>query len=113
MRANVLAPGVLLAGSLVLAGCTVVVAGSPAPEISAASAAPGVLLDPVVVENDVRRALIRDPRISGVTGVTCPSGVPAIRHLTLFCSATIDGSTSTVPVTITTDDGGYEVGRPF
>ncbi|MHA6797022.1 DUF4333 domain-containing protein [Pseudonocardia bannensis] len=113
MRANAFAQGVLLAGSMVLTGCTVAVVGSPAPEISAASAGSGSPLDPVVVQDDVRRALTRDFRISGVTNVTCPSGVPAILHLTLFCSATIDGTTSSVPVTITSDDGSYEVGRPF
>jgi Domain of unknown function (DUF4333) len=44
--------------------------------------------------------------------VTCGEGVRVEVGATFECQATIDGEQVTVPITVTSEDGGYEVGRP-
>ena len=56
--------------------------------------------------------------ISGVTNVVCPADQSVEQGTTFNCTATIDGASKTVPITVTGDDskdserGQYQVGLP-
>ncbi|MFC5994696.1 DUF4333 domain-containing protein [Pseudonocardia hispaniensis] len=46
-----------------------------------------------------------------VSAVHCAEDIPVTAGATFTCEATVDGERVTVPVTITSDDGHYQVGR--
>ena len=70
------------------------------------------VFDPAAVQAGVARILTDDYGVAGVADVRCPADVRVVTGGTFSCDATIDGDPVEVPVRITDDDGGYEVGRP-
>ena len=72
-------------------------------------AAVGPSVDGVIARDVV---LTDDFGADGVGDVRCPGSIEIVTGASFRCDATIDGDPVTVPVRITNDDGGYEVGRP-
>lgn len=74
------------------------------------------VFDRTQLQAGVQRVLTDDYQYTGVGEVVCgdPAAAPiTVRTGAMFtCTATIDGVPATVPVTVTSDDGGYDVGRP-
>jgi hypothetical protein len=70
------------------------------------------VLDSAAVQEGVAVVLTDDYGADGVADVRCPGSVEIVAGASFTCEATIDGDPITVPVRITNDDGGYEVGRP-
>ncbi|WP_300015552.1 DUF4333 domain-containing protein [Pseudonocardia sp.] len=74
------------------------------------------VFDRVQLQAGVQRVLVEDYRYSDVGEVVC--GDPAAAPITVrtgatfTCTTTIEGVPATVPVTVTSDDGGYDVSRP-
>jgi hypothetical protein len=77
---------------------------------------PGLLVtrvfDAAALQQGVTTVLADDYGVEGLTDVQCPANVEAVAGATFTCSAAIDGDAVTVPIRVTDDDGGYEVGRP-
>jgi hypothetical protein len=70
------------------------------------------VFDATSVQNGVARILTDDYAVGAVADVRCPSDVRVSTGATFSCDATIDGDPVTVPITVTDDGGGYQVGRP-
>jgi len=70
------------------------------------------VLDASAVQTGIAKILTEDYGAEGVTDVRCPDRVQVVPDATFTCDATIDGDPVTVPIRVTDDDGGYEVGRP-
>ena len=70
------------------------------------------VLDSAAVQEGVAVVLTDDYGADGVADVRCPSTVEIVAGATFTCEAIIDADPVTVPVRITDDAGGYEVGRP-
>jgi hypothetical protein len=70
------------------------------------------VFDATAVQNGVARVLTDDYAVGAVADVRCPADVQVEAGATFSCDATIDGDPVTVPITVTDDDGGYQVGRP-
>ena len=70
------------------------------------------VFDATSVQNGVARILTDDYAVGAVADVRCPADVRVGTGATFSCDATIDGDPVTVPITVTDDDGGYQVGRP-
>ena len=70
------------------------------------------VFDATAVQNGVARVLTDDYAVGAVADVRCPADVRVSTGATFSCDATIDGDPVTVPITVTDDDGGYQVGRP-
>jgi hypothetical protein len=68
--------------------------------------------DNTAVQNGVRDILTREYRIQNVTTVTCPSGQEVKAGRTFTCTANVGGTDRRVTITVKTDAGEYEVGRP-
>jgi Domain of unknown function (DUF4333) len=68
--------------------------------------------DNTAVQNGVRDILTREYRIQNVTAVTCPSGQEVKAGRTFTCTANVGGTDRRVTITVKTDAGEYEVGRP-
>lgn len=49
---------------------------------------------------------------TSLSDVNCPSGQKATKNSTFNCTAKINGSSFTVPITVLNDDGNFQVGRP-
>jgi hypothetical protein len=77
---------------------------------------PGLLVtrvfDTGALQKGVTTVLAEDYGVEGVSDVQCPANVKVAAGATFTCSAAIDGDAVTVPIRVTDDDGGYEVGRP-
>jgi hypothetical protein len=69
------------------------------------------VFDAAALQEGVQRVLTQDYELD-VSSVTCGEGVRVEVGATFECQATIDGEQVTVPITVTSEDGGYEVGRP-
>lgn len=74
------------------------------------------VFDQAALQSGVQRVLVEDYGYPVVGDVTCgEAGAGPIRVVTgtsFTCTTTIDGTPSVVPVTVTSDTGDYEVGRP-
>jgi hypothetical protein len=74
------------------------------------------VFDRTQLQAGVQRVLTDDYQYTGVGDVVCgdPAAAPiTVRVGAMFtCTTTIDGVPATVPVTVTTADGGYDVSRP-
>jgi Domain of unknown function (DUF4333) len=70
------------------------------------------VFDTVAIQDGVQRVLTQDYGLPGVASVTCPEGVQVVVGAAFECQATVDGEPVTVPIRVTSQDGGYEVGRP-
>jgi hypothetical protein len=97
----------------IIAGVVVVVLGVVAV---LGFVAPGFFVtrvfDQAAVQDGVQRVLTDDFDIPGVGAVTCGEGIQVTEGAEFDCQVTIDGERLTVPVRVTDDEGGYEVGRP-
>ncbi len=70
------------------------------------------VFDTAAVQTGVQKVLTDDYGLTGVTGVTCQQKVTVVKGGRFTCQATVAGAQKQVPITITSDDGAYEVGRP-
>jgi hypothetical protein len=70
------------------------------------------VFDAAAVQAGIVQILTDDYATDGVADVRCPQDVPVATGATFTCDATIDGDPVTVPITVTDDRGGYQVGRP-
>jgi uncharacterized protein DUF4333 len=70
------------------------------------------VFDAAAVQTGVAKILTDDYATDGVADVRCPQNVQVTAGATFSCDATIDGDPVTVPITVTDDRGGYQVGRP-
>ena len=70
------------------------------------------VFDSAAVQTGVAKILANDYATDGVADVRCPQDVRVTSGATFTCDATIDGDPVTIPVTVTDDRGGYQVGRP-
>ncbi|WP_127782928.1 DUF4333 domain-containing protein [Rhodococcus sp. X156] len=69
-------------------------------------------LSPTAVQDGVQKVLTDTYKTGEVTGVSCPDGQEVKSGNTFTCKATVDGKESDIKVSITDDDGTYQVGRP-
>jgi hypothetical protein len=76
---------------------------------------PGFLVtrvfDPAALQQGVQGVLTNDYGLA-VDSVTCGSGIPVNVGARFECDATVAGQPTKVPVTVTSAEGAYEVGRP-
>jgi hypothetical protein len=70
------------------------------------------VFDAAAVQAGVAKILTDDYATDGVADVRCPQNVQVVAGATFSCDATIDGDPVSVPITVTDDRGGYQVGRP-
>lgn len=70
------------------------------------------VFDASAVQTGVTTILTNDYKLTSVSGVTCPAQQEVKVGATFTCTASVDGSDRTVPITVKTSDGSYEVGRP-
>jgi hypothetical protein len=64
------------------------------------------------VQDGVQKILTDTYKLSNVSKVSCPTGQEVKNGGTFTCKATIAGKDTDVKVTITDDNGTYQVGRP-
>ena len=81
-----------------------------------AFAAPGFLkskeLSAASVQDGAQKVLTDTYKVTDVSKVSCPSGQEVKNGGTFTCKATIAGKETDVKITITDDNGTYQVGRP-
>lgn len=70
------------------------------------------VLDAEAVEEGVRKVLTNDYQITKLESVSCPAGRELRPGNTFECVVRIDNREQTVPITVKTEDGQYEVARP-
>ncbi|WP_019813235.1 DUF4333 domain-containing protein [Saccharomonospora saliphila] len=70
------------------------------------------VFDADTMRESVRSVLTGSYELDGVERVDCPSGRPVEAGTTFDCTAVVDGQTRRVPITVSDDDGRYEVGYP-
>ncbi|MGZ4517692.1 MAG: DUF4333 domain-containing protein [Mycobacteriaceae bacterium] len=70
------------------------------------------VLNAAAVEDGVQKILTDTYKISDVTQVSCPANQKVKNGGTFTCKATIGGKDTDVRITITDDNGTYQVGRP-
>ncbi|MCW2632393.1 MAG: hypothetical protein JWR88_1355 [Pseudonocardia sp.] len=70
------------------------------------------VFDANAVQTGVTTVLTNDYKLTNVTGVTCPAQQEVKAGATFTCTADVGGRSRTVPITVKTSDGSYEVGRP-
>lgn len=77
---------------------------------------PGFLVTRVfeagALEAGVAQVLTRDYGYGEVADVRCGDAVEVVEGARFACNATVDGAPVSVPVTVTSGDGEYAVGRP-
>lgn len=128
-RASRAAVLVLAAATMVLAGCgddgdpastrttTTASTTSSEPTTSATtttttySPAPQVF-DNAAMQDAVHQILTESYRVKRLGVVTCPPDKPVRKGLKFSCKAMIDGKRHLVLITVTTNDGAYDVGLP-
>jgi len=64
------------------------------------------------VQDGVQKMLTDTYKVTDVSKVSCPAGQEVTNGGTFTCRATIAGKDTDVKVTITDDNGTYQVGRP-
>lgn len=70
------------------------------------------VLNATAVQDGVQKVLTDTYKVADVSKVSCPSGQKVSSGGTFTCKATIAGKDTAVKVTITDDNGTYQVGRP-
>ncbi|MBE1577165.1 DUF4333 domain-containing protein [Amycolatopsis roodepoortensis] len=76
------------------------------------SAAPGRVFDPRTMQADVRKILTETYQVREVGDVLCPANQTVKDGSTFTCTVQVGGEGKTVTITVTGDDGRYEVGAP-
>ncbi|RSM73921.1 DUF4333 domain-containing protein [Amycolatopsis sp. WAC 01375] len=76
------------------------------------SAVPGRVFDPRTMQADVRKILTETYQVSEVGDVLCPPNQTVKDGSTFSCTVQVGGEGKTVTITVTGDDGRYEVGAP-
>lgn len=94
-------------GVLVLVVGTVAFLGFVAPGWFTAK-----VFDTNAVQQGVQQVLTEQYQIAGVESVTCPDSQEVTVGHTFECTATINGEQQAVPITVTSEEGNYEVGKP-
>ncbi|WP_433284215.1 DUF4333 domain-containing protein [Pseudonocardia sp. CA-142604] len=69
------------------------------------------VFDQAALQDGVQRVLAQNYNLD-VSAVQCDAGIRVSEGTSFECQATVDGATVKVPITITSPDGAYEVGRP-
>ncbi|AGM06433.1 DUF4333 domain-containing protein [Amycolatopsis keratiniphila] len=90
-------------------------ASSSAPATSGGSSsfnAPGRVFDPRTMQADVRKILTETYQVREVGDVLCPSNQKVEDGSTFTCTVQVGGEGKTVTITVTGEDGRYEVGAP-
>ncbi|WP_280504608.1 DUF4333 domain-containing protein [Nocardia farcinica] len=70
-------------------------------------------LDQASVQDGVVTVLTGSYGLTEVADASCPAGQPVVTGVRFTCSVTVSGQPMSVSVTVTSDDGVYEVSRPF
>lgn len=70
------------------------------------------VFDASAVQTGVKTVLTSDYKLQGVSDPTCPAQQEVKVGAAFSCTVNIDGKSKTVPITVKTSDGSYEVGRP-
>nr|WP_246361065.1 DUF4333 domain-containing protein [Haloechinothrix aidingensis] len=70
------------------------------------------VFDDAAVQDDVHTVLAEDYGIDDLDVVTCPPQQVVAKGNTFTCTAVISGAERSVPITVTSDEGSYTVGRP-
>ncbi|WP_410663855.1 DUF4333 domain-containing protein [Amycolatopsis sp. lyj-84] len=76
------------------------------------SSAPGRVFDPRTMQADVKKVLTETYQLQGVGDVICPSNQKVTDGSTFSCTVQVGGEGKTVTITVTGEDGRYEVGAP-
>ncbi|MBB5858075.1 DUF4333 domain-containing protein [Amycolatopsis umgeniensis] len=76
------------------------------------SSAPGRVFDPRTMQADVKKVLTETYQLKDVGDVLCPSNQTVKDGGTFSCTVQVGGEGKTVTITVTGDDGRYEVGAP-
>jgi hypothetical protein len=79
---------------------------------SSSSNAPGRVFDPRAMQADVKKILTETYQVAGVGEVLCPANQAVKDGNTFSCTVEVDGEGKTVTITVTGEDGRYEVGAP-
>ncbi|EME50802.1 DUF4333 domain-containing protein [Amycolatopsis decaplanina] len=85
---------------------------TPATSRGSSSNAPGRVFDPRTMQADVRKILTETYQVREVGDVLCPSNQTVKDGSTFTCTVQVGGEGKTVTITVTGDDGRYEVGAP-
>jgi hypothetical protein len=82
--------------------------GDPAP--SATSTGPRAkIFDQAAVQDSVKRILTTDYKVEGVKTVTCPAKQEVKEATTFNCAVALADMVKKVTITVTSDEGDYEV----
>ncbi|AXB42955.1 hypothetical protein A4R43_10695 [Amycolatopsis albispora] len=90
----------------------------PPPPVTTTSATPvsfspqPKLFDHGAVAQGVRQVLTQSFEITDLGAVVCPPGQPVRAGHTFDCQAQVGAEQRSVPITVKTDEGEYEVGAP-
>lgn len=79
---------------------------------SSSSNAPGRVFDPRAMRADVKKILTETYQVADVGEVLCPANQAVKDGNTFSCTVEVDGEGKTVTITVTGEDGRYEVGAP-
>ncbi|MEU9685568.1 DUF4333 domain-containing protein [Amycolatopsis japonica] len=85
---------------------------APATSGGSSSNAPGRVFDPRTMQADVRKILTETYQVNEVGDVLCPSNQKVEDGSTFTCTVQVGGEGKTVTITVTGEDGRYEVGAP-
>jgi hypothetical protein len=81
------------------------------PAGSATSTGPRAkIFDQAAVQDSVKRILTTDYKVEGVTTVTCPAKQEVKEGGTFDCAVALADVVKKVTITVTSDEGDYEVG---
>jgi uncharacterized protein DUF4333 len=69
------------------------------------------VFDATAVQQGVQKILSDNYQVTA-TAVTCPQNVKVASGASFECQATVDGAQKKVPITVTSNSGDYQVGRP-
>lgn len=79
---------------------------------SPSSSAPGRVFDPRTMQADVKKVLTETYQLRDVGDVLCPANQTVKDGSTFSCTVQVGGEGKTVTITVTGEDGRYEVGAP-
>ncbi len=85
---------------------------SSAPTSSTAATRVTKVFDAEAMQKSVRTILTEEYLVEDVRSVTCPPGRRVEVDSTFECTAQIGGEPKTVPITVTSEKGDYQVGMP-
>jgi hypothetical protein len=69
------------------------------------------VFDATAVQQGVQKILSDNYQVTA-SAVTCPANVKVASGASFECQATVDGAQKKVPITVTSNSGDYQVGRP-